>query len=315
MEYKDYYKILGVRKDADEKTIKQAFRKLALQYHPDRNPDDPQAETKFKEISEAYEVLGDKEKRAKYDQLGQSYQQWQQTGGMGGFDWSPWMSTGPGSVRVEYAGNAADLFSEFFQTIFAADPMMGGSRVGGVSLEELLGMPPRGRRGGGRDMEAQLEITLDEAYHGSTRMISVGGKRLQIKIPRGAATGTRVRLAGHGADGGDLYLNLRVREDPRFHRDGDDLTIDVKIDLYTVVLGGEVQVPTVTGEVTLKINPGTQSGQLIRLRGRGMPRLRDPNTFGDLYVRVDVDIPADLTAKERALFKELANMRGHHFER
>ena len=322
MEYKDYYKILGVDRNADDKTIKQAFRKLALKYHPDKNPDNPDAEARFKEINEAYQVLGDKEKRAKYDQLGSSYQQWQQAGGaQGGFDWSQWVSGTPGGVRVEYGGDAGDLFSEFFQAIFGGAPMgnMGGQRVSGTTLEDMLGMSQRGRRGG-QDLEANIEITFDEAYHGSTRMLSVGGKRLQVKIPRGADNGTRVRLAGRGGQSrngaqGDLYLNVTVRSDPRFQRDGADLTIDVSIDLYTAVLGGEVQVPTMTGEVTLKINPGTHPGQLIRLRGRGMPKLRESDAFGDLYVRIDVEIPTDLSAKERALFKELATIRGHQFDR
>ncbi len=323
MEYKDYYKILGVPKDADEKTIKRAFRQLARKYHPDVNPDDPQAEDKFKEINEAYQVLGDPQKRAKYDSLRESYGRWQSAGGQpGGFDWSQWMAGAPGGVRVEYSGSASDVFSEFFQQIFGGDPFggAGSQRVGGIGLDELFGVPGRGRRAArGRDLETQIEISLDEAYHGTTRILSVNGRRLQVKIPRGARTGTRVRVAGQGEarDGaqGDLYLNVVVQENSRFKREGNDLYVDAQISLYTAVLGGEVQVPTMTGFVTLKINPGTQPGQLIRLRGRGMPDLHNPDEYGDLYVRIGVDIPADLSARERALFRELASIRGQNFER
>jgi curved DNA-binding protein len=308
MDYKDYYKILGVSPDASEKEIKKAYRALAREHHPDMNPDDPGAEDRFKEINEAHEVLIDPQKRAKYDQLRQNYRQWQRTGGPpGGFDWSPWMN----GVRVEYT-DAGDLFSDFFQAIFGGMPF-GSARgqSGGVSLDDLFGgMGGVGRRS--YDIETQIEITLEEAYHGTTRLLSKDGRRLQVKIPRGAKTGTRVRIAGEGNDGrGDLYLKVIVLDDPRFKRDGDDLYHDVTIDLYTAVLGGEIQISTMVGKVTLKINPGTQPDQLIRLRGRGMPNLRHPDTFGDLYVRVGVDIPTDLSAKERALFKELASMRGH----
>lgn|SRR5574341_616105 len=308
MDYKDYYKILGVAKDASPEDIKKAFRRLARQYHPDVSSD-PGAEAKFKEVNEANEVLSDPDKRARYDQLGTSYSQWQRTGGMGGFDWSPW-TTG-GGVRVEYSG-AEDLFSDFFNAIFGG---MGGqragrSRSGSVSFDDLFGNA--GRRGAMRnyDLETQINISLDEAYHGTLREFSKDGRRLQVRIPPGAKTGTKVRIPGEGSGGqGDLYILVTVDDDPRFDREGDDLYQDVAIDLYTAVLGGEAQVETMSGKVTLKINPGSQPGQLIRLRGKGMPHLRKPDTFGDLYIRLQVDIPTDLTAKERALFKELANIR------
>ncbi|HEC21740.1 MAG TPA: J domain-containing protein [Chloroflexi bacterium] len=320
MEYKDYYKILGVSENADQKQIKKAFRKLARKYHPDVSSS-PEAEEKFKEINEAYEVLSDPEKRAKYDQLRRSYQQWQRMGGgAGGFDWSQWISGAPGGVRVEYTTTGGeDLFSDFFRAIFGGEPF--GQTRGGFDFEDLLGgarraRTPRQRRG--RDIDTDVEITLEEAYHGTTRLLSKDGRRLQVKIPPGARTGTRVRIAGEGLPGtngqaGDLYLNVTVKDDPRFERKGDDLYEDVTIDLYTAVLGGEVQIDTMTGKVTLKINPGTQPGQLIRVRGRGMPKLNKPGEYGDLYVRVHVEIPKNLSAKERALFKELANIRKHSY--
>lgn len=321
MEYKDYYKILGVPKDADGKAIKKAFRNLARKYHPDMNPDNPEAEARFKEINEAYEVLGDPEKRAKYDQLGQSYRQWQRTGGQpGGFDWSQWFNTAPGNVRVEYGGSG-DLFSDFFQAIFGDEPLgsMRGQGRAAAGLEDLFGsMGGRSvRQMRGQDLDTGVEITLEEAYHGTTRLLSKDGRRLQVKIPRGARTGTRVRISGEGAPGtsgqsGDLYLNVTVSPDSRFERKGDDLYEDVLIDLYTAVLGGEVQISTMTNRITLKISPGTQPGQLIRLRGRGMPKLRRPDEYGDLYVRVNIEIPTNLNAKERALFEELARVRETH---
>ncbi len=316
MDYKDYYKILGVPKNADAAAIKKAYRKLARQYHPDMNPNNPQAEARFKEINEANEVLSDPQKRAKYDQLGASYQQWQRTGGQpGGFDWSQWMSGAPGQgVRYEYQGSG-DPFSEFFQTIFGGSPFGASGGYGqNVSFEDML-RGAGGRRGGraprGRDLDTEVEITLEEAYHGATRLLSKDGRRLQVRIPRGAKTGTKVRIAGEGAGaGGDLYLRVTVKPDTRFERQNDDLYEDVLVNLYTAVLGGEVQIPTMTGKVTLKINPGTQPGQLIRVRGKGMPKLRQPDTYGDLYVRINVEIPKELTAKERALFKELSGFRG-----
>lgn len=315
MDYKDYYKILGVPKNADAAAIKKAYRKLARKYHPDMNPDNPQAEQRFKEINEANEVLSDPEKRGKYDQLGSTYQQWQRTGGpSGGFDWSQWMNSTRGQgVRYEQ-GSSSDIFSEFFQTIFGGMPFTSsGTYRQGDNVEEML--RGTGRRSGGRirgrDIDTEVEITLEEAYHGTTRMLSKDGRRLQVRIPRGARTGLKVRIAGEGAgDGGDLYLRVTVKPDTRFERKDDDLYEDVLLNLYTVVLGGEVQISTLTGKLTLKINPGTQPGQLIRVRGKGMPRLRQADEFGDLYVRVNVEIPKTLTAKERALFTELSGIRG-----
>lgn len=313
MDYKDYYKILGVPRDADAAAIRKAYRKLARQYHPDMNPDNPQAEAKFKELNEANEVLSDPEKRAKYDQLGASYQQWERTGGApGGFDWSQWASgvPGQGGIHFDYVSNDS-AFSDFFQSIFGGMPFGGGTRGGG--FDDMFAQRQQGRMRGG-DLDTEVAISLEEAFHGTTRLLSKDGRRLQIKIPRGARTGTKVRIAGEGMAGsggrtGDLYLRVTVNDDPRFERQEDDLYENVTISLYAAVLGGEVQVPTMTGKVTLKVNPGTQPGQLIRLRGKGMPRLRQPDEAGDLYVRVDVEIPKDLTAKERALFKELASFR------
>jgi len=310
MEYKDYYKILGVSKDADEKEIKRAFRRLARKYHPDVNPGDPQAEERFKEINEAYEVLSDPEKRRKYDQLGAEWYRWQQAGGRpGDFDWSRWVSTAPGGQRVYVRyGTPEDLqdlfgegspFSDFFSQIFGGM----GAAPGGF---EYRVRPQRGQ-----DYEQEVEISLREAYQGTTRILQKDGRRLEVKIPPGARTGTRVRIAGEGGPGaaggeaGDLYLRVKVRPDPQFERRGDDLYVTVPVDLYTAILGGKVRVPTLNGAVMLTIPPGTQNGRVFRLRGKGMPRLRQPEQHGDLYAKVDVRLPTHLTPRQRELFEEL----------
>lgn len=305
MEYKDYYKILGVARSASDDEIKKTYRKLAMKYHPDRNPGDKKAEEKFKEINEAYQVLGDATKRARYDQLGESYTHWQQSGAPGGFDWSQWFSQAPagGNVRVEY-GDLGDLFgggfSDFFNAIF------GG--VGGASTQtrrrQARPAPPQ-------IVEHPVQITLEEAYQGAERAVQVEGRRLQVKIPAGARTGTRVRMAGAGPAGPDgrpmdIYLKIEVLPDGRFERKEDDLYADANVDLYTAVLGGEVHVPTLGGSVLLTIPAGTQPGQAFRLAGRGMPRLKHPQGHGDLYVRARVQIPRQLTPDQRALFERLA---------
>ncbi len=317
MEYQDYYKVLGVDKTATEAQIKKAYRKLARQYHPDMNKGDKNAEEHFKHVNEAYEVLSDPERRRKYDQLGSSYQQYQQAGGQpGGFDWGQWMGGAagggrPGNVRVEY-GDLNDLFggggfSDFFQSIF------GGA--GGAAQDVYQRRGTRATTGvRGQDYEQEVEITLPEAYHGTTRILSKDGQRLEVKIPAGARTGTRVRLSGQGSQGlggpaGDLFLVVRVLPDPNFEREDDNLRTEVPVDVYTAVLGGEVTVHGLDGDVRLKIKPETQSGQIIRLRGQGMPHLRDPKTRGDLLVKTRITIPEELSARERELFQELASLR------
>jgi curved DNA-binding protein len=312
MDYKDYYKILGVDKNADEKAIKAAYRKLARKHHPDMNQNDPKAEERFKEINEAHEVLSDPEKRAKYDRLGADWQRWQQTGGRpGDFNWGQWAS--PGGVNVRY-GNPEDLedlfgagspFSDFFTSIFGG--MGSGTTHSG-------GFEFRSRAQTGQDIEHLVEISLAEAYHGATRILTKEGRRLEVKIPAGAKTGTKVRMRGEGGSGlsggpaGNLYLKIEVKPDPRFERSGDDLQTMAPVDLYTAVLGGEVRVPTLSGEVTLTIPPGSQNGQKFRLRGKGMPKLNKSGEFGDLYARLDVRLPTKLTSEQRKLFEQLRQL-------
>lgn len=308
MEYKDYYRILGVDRNADEKTIKRAYRRLAVQYHPDKNPGDRQAEERFKEINEAYEVLGDATKRARYDQLGASYQAWQQRGAPGGFDWSQWMGSAPGGVRVEMGdleGLFGGGFSDFFQAIFGGMAAAGAARAGGAA---------RGPATRGRDLEQRVGISLEEAFHGTRRRVQRDGRNLDVQIPPGARSGTRIRVAGKGESGrssaGDLYLLIDVADDARFTRDGDDLHVEVETDLLTAVLGGEARVPTPAGPVVLNIPAGSQPGQVFRLKARGMPGLRKPAQKGDLFARLRVKIPTKLSAEERALFEQLAAKRG-----
>ncbi len=319
MEFKDYYAILGVSPDATQDEIKRAYRKLALKYHPDRNPGNKEAEEKFKEINEAYQVLSDPEKRAKYDQMRAQYERWKQAGMPGGFDWSQWAAAGPGGVRVEFR-DLDDLFggvsgfSDFFRQFFGF-----GGLGEEVTVEDLLGGLGAGRRTARTRprqrpaFEHPITISLYEAYHGTTRHIEINGRRLEVKIPPGARTGTKVRLkrAVPLEDGtmADLYLVVQVAPDPNFERQGDDLYTQVEVDLYTAVLGGEVRVPTLKGDVYLRIPPGTQCGQRFRLRGRGMPKLKKPGEYGDLYAEIKVRIPKNLTPKERELFEQLAALR------
>ena len=299
MEYKDYYKVLGVERNADEKAIKRAYRKLAVRFHPDKNPGDKGAEERFKEINEAYEVLGDAAKRAKYDQLGASYDAWQRMGGRpGGFDWTQWMGESPGGIHVE-VGDLDDLFgggfSDFFQTIF-------GGTAGARG--------PAGRaRSRGRDLEQPVAISLQEAFSGTTRELRRDGRKLEVRIPPGARSGTRVRVSGQGEAGGDLFLLIDVAPDSRFTRDGDDLHTQVDVDLYTAVLGGEIELPTPGGQVVLTIPAGSQPGATFRLKGRGLPGLQQPSRKGDLFAHLQIQLPRSLSAEEKDLFKKLASLR------
>ncbi len=302
MEYKDYYKILGVERNASEEEIKRAYRQLALKYHPDKNPDDKNAEARFKEINEAYDVLGDPAKRSKYDQLGSSYRAWERRGGQpGGFDWSQWASGTPGGVRIE-VGDLGDLFggfSDFFNTIFGG--MAGQSH-------DFAGRPQVRTR----DIEQPVYISLIEAYRGTTRVVRVNGRQIEVKIPPGAKTGTKVRInlqKGSTQREGDLYLLVNVAPDPIYELKGEDLYMDVDLDLYNAVLGCETRIKTLAGDVMLTIPPGSQPGQSIRLKGRGMPKLRKPSQYGDLYVRLQVELPQQLSDQERDLFQQLAKLR------
>jgi curved DNA-binding protein len=314
MEYQDYYKLLGVERGATDKEIKSAYRKLARKYHPDMNPDNKQAEERFKQINEAYEVLSDPAKRQKYDQLGADWQRWQQQGGSpSDFDWMRWSTAGGPGYRTQYTtvddlsdlfgGGASGGFSDFFSQIFGGARGARTARDGGFDYQQ---MPQQGR-----DRVQEVEITLQEAYEGATRILTQGDRRRRVRIPSGARTGTKVRFAGEGNPGrlggqaGDLYLRIVVRDDPRYERKGDDLYSTVDVDMYTALLGGQAPVHALDGDLMLTIKPGTQNGQTFRLRGKGMPKLRKKSEYGDMYVTVNVRLPTELTPRQRELLEEM----------
>jgi curved DNA-binding protein len=333
MEFKDYYATLGVPKTATDKEIKQAYRKLARKHHPDVNPNDKGAETKFKEINEANEVLGDPEKRKKYDELGANWRQYeeaQQQGqpypggspfGGGGFGseggaWTINMG-GPGGARTMsedemrdmFGGTGEDPFSDFFKTFFGG----GGDARGRARA-------PRSQRG--RDIESEAELTLEEAYHGAMRRISItlGGhaRSIDVRIPPGVKDGSRVRAAGEGEAGsnggasGDLFLRVRLKPHPVFERKGDDLYTKVALRVTTAVLGGEAQVPTITGSVRLKVPETTQPGQIFRLKGHGMPLVGKPDTKGDLYATADIQLPRSLTKDQRQIWEQISKIESRN---
>ncbi len=296
MDYKDYYKTLGVERNASEDDIRKAYRKLAMQYHPDRNPNDKQAEERFKEINEAYQVLSDPQKRSHYDRLGSDYSTWQRRGAPGDFDWRQYQGF-PGGVRVEY-GDLDDLFggaggfSDFFRTIF------GRGAEGAAPARQQ----PQG-------YQQELQITLEEAYKGATRVIQSDGKQKQVHIPAGVRTGSKVRVAGAGPNGLDLYLVIDVQEDKRFERRGNDLHTTATVNVFTALLGGEAEVETLNGKIKLNTPAGTQPEQVFRLAGRGMPSVKNPKEKGDLYVRLKVQIPKYLSAKQRELLEEASRLK------
>ena len=320
MEYIDYYGILGVSKNASEDEIKKAYRKLARKYHPDVNPGDTTAENKFKDINEAQEVLLDPEKRKLYDRFGSQWKQYQQAGGRAqDFDWSQWQQQqgGQGTYRTvdpqefEELFGAQGGFSDFFESLFGGgmSGRHGRSDFGGFAQQQV-----RPRRGS--DQEHSIERSLEEAFQGTTRTLEwEDGRRIEAKIPRGVKTGSRVRLGGQGGSGssggeaGDLYLKVKVRPHDRFKREGDNLKTTVPVDLYTAVLGGTVPVSSFDRTVNLTIPPETDNGRQFRLRGLGMPALRNPERRGDLYAIVSVQLPHDLSDEERDLFRRLRAAR------
>ena len=308
MKYIDYYKILGIDKNADAKQIKKAYRKLAVKYHPDKNKGNKQAEEKFKEINEAYTVLSDPEKRKKYDQYGHDWEKFEHAGqgaggsynfggagGAGGFNF------GGGGTQFEFGGDSD--FSDFFNMFF------GGSGRGFTS-----GRSARATKG--QDYSAIAEITLDEAYHGTSRLIELGGKKIRVKFKPGVKNGQKLKIKGKGAPGrnggsaGDLYIEVRIANNSGFERDGADLRKNINVDLYTAVLGGEMEVETLDHKkVKIKIPAGTQNGKVFRIKGKGMPKYNSTGAHGDLYLVTNILIPKNLSAEERALFEKLRDLK------
>jgi curved DNA-binding protein len=331
MEYKDYYEVLGVAKGASQSEIKKAYRKLARKYHPDVNPEDKGAEERFKEINEAYEVLSDPENRKKYDQFGAQWRQYERAGGRPeDFDWAQWASqqAGPGSTGRTRArtvtpeefeqmfggAGGAGGFSDFFETLFGGGGRRTAGFTGGFPGGQFSQYQTRPRSG--RDIEHQVDVTLEEAFHGTTRTLQFeGGRTIKAAIPAGVREGSRVRLSGQGeagtagAEAGDLFLRVNILPNDRFERDGDDLYVDVPVDLYTAILGGSVAVSSIDREVRLSIPPETENGKVFRLSGLGMPRLRDPKQRGDLFATVALVLPQNLSEQEKELFRELRELR------
>ena len=313
MQYRDYYQTLGVDKDASQDDIKKAYRKLAREYHPDVNPDDSNAEEKFKDINEAYQVLSDEEKRNKYDRFGSQWKQYQQRGGRSeDFDWSQWSTRGqPGTQyrtvsQEEFEqmfGGGLGGFSDFFETLF------GGMAGGRTSPRSRRNYRPQDLQRT-RDVEHPVEITLEEAFHGTTRLLTFeDGRRIEATIPPGVKTGSKVRLSGQGSSGGgDLYLKITVKPHGKFTREEDDLNIDHPVDLFTALLGGETQVSTVDKTVNLTIPAETDSGKIFRLRGLGMPKLGKPSKRGDLYVTIQIQLPKNLTEEQKQKLLELKHL-------
>lgn len=324
MDYKDYYNTLGVSKNASQDEIKKAFRKLARQYHPDMNKGDKAAEEKFKEVNEAHEVLSDPDKRQKYDQFGAHWQQYGRAGGRPeDFNWGPWAQGGGGYTTRTMSqeelerifggiGGASGVggmggFSDFFETLFGG---LGGSPGAGFSQQRVR-RPQRGR-----DAEHLVEITLEEAQRGTERVLQwEDGRKIEAKIPPGVKTGSKVRLRGQGQRGamggesGDLFLKVKVLPHPLFKRDGDNLRTNVPVGLYDALLGGEIEVAALDQRVKLTIPAETENGKTFRLRGLGMPDIRKPKNKGDLLVKVNVLLPKGLSAKEKALIKQLHELR------
>ncbi len=305
MDYRDYYKILGIEKSASAEDIKRAFRKLAIKYHPDKNPNNKTAEEKFKEINEAHEVLGDPGKRKKYDELGENWKHYREQGGnTQDYDWSKWRNSGRGQQQTyteEDLFGQGGRFSDFFESVF-----------GNRGFEGRSGKP-KARRGS--DLETEIRISLEEACAGTLRQVQVDGEMLQMKIKPGVKEAQVLRLkgkGGHGVNGGgrgDIYMKVHIEPHPVFERKNDDVHCDIPVELYTAVLGGKTVVRTLRGTMKIDIPRGTENGKVFRLKGLGMPRFGNENEAGDLYAKVNVVVPKNLSEKELKLFKELSDLR------
>lgn len=289
---RDYYTVMGVSKTASEEEIKKAFRKLAVKFHPDKNPGNKESEEKFKELNQAYEVLSDPEKRKKYDRYGENWNRMEenQFGGSG--------ASGRNSGRTyKYEGNPADFgegtdFSDLFESFFSSS----GSKQ---------------KKRKGQDQQGEMSITLEEAYHGAAKVVEINNEKIRIKLKPGTYEGLSIRLAGKGSSGrngapaGDLYITMHVEPDPHVLREGDHLRQTFTIDLFTAVLGNEKEVSTFSGKLKLKIPPGTQNGKIFRIKGKGMPVYNEPGKTGDLLLVTQVLIPENLTPEQNELFRQL----------
>lgn len=299
MEYKDYYNVLGVGKHASPEEIKKAYRKLAVKYHPDKNPDNKKAEEKFKDISEAYEVLKDPEKRKQYDQLGANWKQYENAG----YDPGPFGRSSRGRAS-SYGSGDSDFFngsgfSDFFESFFGGASQRGARPFGNMDFE----FPPG-------DLTGEISITPEEAYHGTERIVDLGGEKIKIKIKPGAYDGLTLRARGKGqksATGktGDLHLSIKVASDRRYERKGDDLHMEAPMDMFTALLGGKLEIETLSGKININLKEGTPNGKIVRLKGKGMPLYGKPGQHGDLYAKLIVRMPEHLTPHQRELIQKL----------
>ena len=329
VDYKDYYKILGVKKDAGKQEIRQAFRTLARKYHPDVNPNNKESEEKFKEINEANEVLSDPEKRKKYDEMSAYYQQYGRmpgatgpagpdeygnAGEYGGFDGGTYQYRTVNEEDLRDIFGDQSGFSDFFETLFGSAGAANTGRTSTASRGRQRATP-------GQDVESGIDVTLEEAYKGASRVLELTEasgtiRRLEVKIPAGINEGSRIRIAGQGMQGtagrGDLYLVVRIVPDARFTREGTDIRTYIDVPLTIAMLGGETQVPTPDGrKLLLRIPAETANGKAFRLRGQGIPQTGQPDKRGDLYAEVNIVLPRNLTEEQRQLFEAFARSTGY----
>jgi len=320
MDFIDYYKILGISKNASQDEIKAAYRKLARKHHPDLNPNDKEANKKFQQVNEANEVLSDPENRKKYDQYGKDWQhaeayekanasagrRTRKGSGASRGEGGDFGQGGPFGGGRDFGGSSSfgdggSEFSDFFESLFGGRSATGG----GNSRTKFRG----------QDIQAELQLSLTDAYTTHQQVLGVNGKNIRITIPAGVENGQVIKLKGHGGPGanggpaGDLYITFVIAEDARFKREGNDLYTKLPLDLYTAILGGEVPVETLNGKVKLKVKPEAQHETTMRLKGKGFPVYKKEGEFGDLYVNLEIKLPTDLTEKEKELFRELAQIR------